>query len=670
MQMRATLLFAFCLFAASPAYAQTQITINPGASAPQIDNEAAAQQEIDTIPGNASVVDDSQWSNQRASTIKDVASYIPGVFDEPRDGAESDRLSIRGSGLADIFQGRGLLVMQDGIPITAADGEFEFPTIEPWLIRYAEVFPGANAMQFGSSTFGGALNFITPNGITDPGYDIRAEAGGYGTVHGQFSAGKSWENGDMFAAATGFMENGFRQQDEQDTSRFNGNAGWLVGNDFFNRVYISHTHSDAEIPGAITLADVDSDPRLANPLNLSKNYQRDLDITRIADKSAWVSGDDRFDSTVYYTYRELNNPVTTYEFQDSDDMGMRLLYTHTFDLNKWMLGLNSAYGDADEKRYADDAAIPGTHILNRMLYAETSEAYTEYEQHIWQQLYGIADLQESLAMRDIHQGFPYVASQNEEYAGFNPRIGLRYDLTQATQLYTNLSRSFEPPTWNELSGGNSPGFNLLKAQRSTTAETGVRAEYDGMHFAAAYYHAWVRDEFVDYYFPDGSTATINAARTEKDGVELGMNGDVKKNLFKNNDAVTLRVAYTFSKFNLDGDPVYNNNQIPGVPEHYIRAETLYRYGGFSAGPNVEWSPKPSPIDLANTLYAPAYAIYGLRASWESEDKNTSFYIEGRNIFNTNYVATYNVVPNASGQDGAYFYPGEGHALYAGMRLKL
>ena len=42
------------------------------------------------------------------------------------------------------------MVMQDGIPINMADGEFEFPVIDPWLIRYAEVFPGANALEYGS----------------------------------------------------------------------------------------------------------------------------------------------------------------------------------------------------------------------------------------------------------------------------------------------------------------------------------------------------------------------------------------------------------------------------------------------------------------------------------------------------------------------------------------
>jgi iron complex outermembrane receptor protein len=669
--LRGAVLLAFTLCCPDIALAEVKLDITaPPQQPPAIDNALQDQQSMQDIPGDVSFADSTQWSDERDENVKDVTDYIPGVFAQPRDGAESDRLSIRGSGLANIFQGSGLLVLQDGIPINMADGEFEFATIDPWLIQYAEVFPGANALQYGGSTFGGAIDFLTPTGATDPGYSIRGEAGSFDTYHGELSMGKTWQGGDLYAAATGFSQSGYRDQNDQDTSRFNANLGLQLSDNFTNRIYISHVHSDADIPGAVSLADIAQDPRQPNATNLDENYQRDLDITRVADKSAWQDGDNRIDTAVFYTYRMLDNPVTTYEFQNTNDMGVTAKYTHTFDLSKFMLGVDSYYGFGDETRYQDRDASPGALLINRNLSAVTNEAYAELDQHLAGKLYGILDVQGALDTRDVTQTFPYNAQQNERYGGFNPRIGLRYDYAFEKQLFANLSRSFEPPTWSDLVGNN-PGFTDLKAQRATTAEAGTRWVTGDIHWQAAYYHGWLHDELVNYRFADGDTATINAPRSKRDGVELGAQGDVWKNLWAQEDALSLRAAYTFSYFTLDHDPVFGNNIVPGVPEHYIRAELLYRHpSGISLGPNVEWSPTRSPVDLANTLYADSYALLGFRTFWQSSDDKLSIYLEGRNLLNTSYAATYNVVPDAEGHDGNYFYPGEGRAVYAGFKWKM
>ena len=357
----------------------------------------------------------------------------------------------------------------------------------------------------------------------------------------------------------------FASKNNQETSRFNANIGTDLSNEFTSRIYISHTHADAEIPGAISLAETENDPTKANTNNVSGDYQRNLDITRLGDKSVWEEGDDRIETTLFYTYRTLDNPVTTYEIQANNDVGMLAKYIHQYGQSQWLIGINNYYGDADEIRYHNIGGNEGSHILSRDLYASTSEAYGQVEQHLTGGLYGIASIQGSYSMRDIEQSYPTTATQDEHYAGYNPRIGLRYDINEQDQLFTNLSRSFEPPTWSELSGGNNPGFNDLKAQKATTAEIGGRGSYDNIHWEAAYYHAWVRNEFVNYEFTNGDTATINAPRTKKDGIELGLNGDAYKDIFTQDDSITLRAAYTLSHFTLDHDPLYGNNTLPGVP---------------------------------------------------------------------------------------------------------
>ena len=229
-----------CIFWTVQAQAQLKLTIHPQRPLTGIDKREAAASEVKRVAGNAQLVEEKAWANQRAQTVKDIVDYLPGVVAQPKNGAESQRLSIRGSGLAASFQGRGLLLLQDGIPINTADGEFEFPVIDPWLIRYAQVFPGANALAFGGSNFGGAINFVTPTGQTAEGLRLRGEYGSFDTAHALVSVGQKWKEGDLYAASSGFRQEGFRANNKQESARFNGNWGWQV-------------NEETEAPAGLTL---------------------------------------------------------------------------------------------------------------------------------------------------------------------------------------------------------------------------------------------------------------------------------------------------------------------------------------------------------------------------------------------------------------------------------
>ena len=635
-----------------------------------VDNEALTRQEAADTPGSATVIDRSQWTAQRASTIKEVTDFVPGVYAQPRNGAESQRLAIRGSGLANTFQGRGLLVLQDGVPINMADGEFEFPVIDPFLIDRAVILPGANALSEGASTLGGAINFITPNGYSGEGLGVRGEVGSFGTAHGLVSAGANKDGSDVFAAASTFHQGGFRDHNQQNAQRLNATAGWRPAPNLESRLTVSHTISRPQIPGAISRADIAENPKRANGRNIAGDYRRDVDITRLSNRTAWQDGRDRLETTLYYTYRTLDNPVTTYIREDNNDVGARLRFTRDTGTDKWITGLNVAYGAQDESRTANIGGDEGDSILDRNLYALTSEAYGQYEHALADRLYGIASMQVAYSTRDITEKTPVRDEQDRSFTGYNPRVGLRYDLDPQSQLFANVSRSFEPPTWAELSGGNDPGFNDLDAQTATTAEIGGRGRIMDIDLSAAIFNSWLSNEFVNYEFADGTSDTINADRSIHRGIELGLSGEPLRDLAVAGDGVQFRTAYTYSRFRLDDDPLYGDNRLPGMPDHYFRGELLYRHtSGVAIGPNIEWA-SSYPIDLTNSLSADDYRIFGARLLWRSADGQGDVFIEGRNLTDRHYVATTNIVPDANGTDGNFFYPGEGRSIFAGLRWRL
>src|SRR5437763_919837 len=72
------------------------------------------------------------------------------------------------------------------------------------------------------------------------------------------------------------------------------------------------------------------------------------------------------------------------------------------------------------------------------------------------------------------------------------------------------------------------------------------------------------------------------------------------------DRISLDQTYTLNDFHFEGDPVYHDNRIAGIPIHFYEAQLLYQKpSGFYAGPNLQCNLSRYPADHANTLFADA-----------------------------------------------------------------
>jgi iron complex outermembrane receptor protein len=135
----------------------------------------------------------------------------------------------------------------------------------------------------------------------------------------------------------------------------------------------------------------------------------------------------------------------------------------------------------------------------------------------------------------------------------------------------------------------------------------------------------------------------------------------------NPDRLWLQIAYTYNDFFFDNDPVFGNNQLPGAPPQYLRGELLYKHpNGFFFGPNIEWVPESYFVDSANTLKTEPYTLWGLRGGIDAGPY--SFYVEGRNLSNTTYIASASII-NVANPALALFEPGNGRAVFMGAKVK-
>ena len=691
-----TLTVALCCasaFAQENSLPTIVVTAEPSLTAPSLEQ---AGMKLAEVPGGASVVDAQNYKQGRAANLKDALDFAPGVYVQPRFGAEESRISIRGSGLQRTFHGRGLKLLQDGVPLNLADGGFDFQAVEPLATRYIEVYRGANALEFGATTLGGAINFVSATGHEAAPISARFETGSFDTYHAQLSSGAVSGPLDYYLSLSHFSTDGFREHSQQNTQRLFANVGCRLAPEWETRFYVTCVQSDSELPGAITKAQLESDPRQAqrNPYFaptdvVLSNWKRDFELLRLANKTTWQSGDQRLSLTSFWAHKDLDHPILFWIDQLSNDFGLDLRYENSSELlglrNEITVGMAPTWGYMQDNRFANNRGNRGKPLQPSPFGASapnaSSQSALNFDLYAQERLYFLPEWavvlgsQLSHASRDNNDEFPVSAnnpdnSDRQQWWGWSPKIGLLWEITQQSQAFMNVSRSFEPPSFGELVNATGGGLVELDAQRATTFELGTRGASGPLSWDMAFYHAWLDDELLQYELAPGFSQTINAGRTIHQGIEGALEIDLLKGLLqKDAGSLLLRQIYLWNDFRFDGDPVFGDNRLAGIPEHYFRTELLYEHPcGFYAGPNMEWSPKKYSVDFAQTLHADPYALLGFKIGWKSRS-GVSIFAEARNLTDKAYAATTNVIANAGGADSQQFYPGDGRAFYGGMEWK-
>jgi len=667
-----TLPAALLLFAV-PAAADTRVDEvevigNPSERSSTIADIDSARRELGRIAGGASIVDAESFRLGRVNTLQDVLGFTPGVLVQPRFGSEESRLSIRGSGLQRTFHLRGIKLLQDGVPLNLADGGGDFQAIDGLTARYVEVFRGANALQFGGTTLGGAVNFVSPMAGSIPPVQLRMEIGSFDYQRFQAAAAGASGQADGFIAFTHNAQTGYREQSEQGTQRIFGHAGWRFTDRLETRFFMNYTNTDSELPGNLTRAQLRSNPKQANAANVSGNQQRDFELLRLSNRTTWYIGEvSRIEFTSFYSYKDLYHPIFQLLEQTSDDFGGGIRLVDERDWggrrNIFVAGVNVHTGYVDDDRFVNLAGQRGNRTAQREQTAVNYEFFAEEQRYVSERVALVLGAQYTLAKRDVDDllipGDP-ARNFSLNYRGFSPKLGARYEFSENAQVFTNVSRSFEPPSFGELTGGQT--ITLVTDQTATTVEVGSRGSSERWRteWDVAYYYAWVDDELLSLNTPDGQPlGTVSADSTIHQGIEVGLVSQLGR--------AQLRQVYLWNDFRFDGDAAFGNNQLAGVPEHFYRADLRYDIGsGFHVGPGVEWVPRGYYVDHANTLKTDSYAIFGLRGDYRSDNGLTVF-IEGRNLFDKKYAATTGVIANANGADSAQFLPGDGASIYVGLQ---
>jgi iron complex outermembrane recepter protein len=680
-----TLLFTSTALMALPALAEdASYTLAPvvveateaGGGTLTVPDNVTARKEIERTAGAVAVVDAEDYKDTYSVNFEDTLAYQAGVYAQKRFGEEV-RVSMRGSGLSRGFHLRGITLLQDGIPFNLADGAGDFQEADSLATQRIEVYKGANALQYGSTTLGGAINMVSKTGISDTGDELRAEVGSFNTKRLHVQSGRAWGDSDVFLSLTGTDSNGFRTHDDQSNLKFNGNFGTALADDVETRFYLSGNVIDQELPGSVSKRTALSNPKAADPSAIRTDWKRDIRSVRLTNKTTFdMGGGDKVDAGAFVNVKDLFHPITPFVGvvdQESVDYGAFAQgsgeYTLSDHRNTYRVGLTTHAGDVRAKLFRNVGGSRGALIADADQSAQNATLYGENQFYVVPEWALVTGAQLGVSRRKVDDNLTPAESDSETYRSFNPKVGVLYEPNKDLQFFANVSKSHEPPTFSELTQGGTVGFTPVDAQKAWTAEVGSRGAYGIAAWDVSLYRAWIRDEMLQFTTGAGIPAsTFNAGDTVHQGAELGLDVALASDVFTHGDSLQWRGAYTFSDYNFNNDPQYNNNIIAGQPKHFLQAELRYDHsGGWYIAPNIELA-GDAEVDFANTLETSGYGVVGLGAGYDITS-NISLFVDGRNLLDKRYISTYSTLVNSTGNTDA-FYPADGRSVYGGVRIKL
>jgi len=697
------LVLALAAAGLAPAQAQdvkslTPITVSGDAQATPLNPGAAAERaRLDGVAGGTNLIEPQKEA--RLSTLKDALDYQPGlVVQEFFGGLDQPRLNIRGSGIQSNPVNRGVLLMQDGLPLNEADGSFIIGFLEPRNARLISVRRSANALSPAATTLGGEMDFQSLTGTS--GDVLGVEGGSFGRFGAR--AAKGFQSGalDGRLSITHDRYDGYRHHSGSERTSVQGNFG-VLGEGFENRTYLSYVDLDVDIPFVVTRAQMEYDPRQTNgegvavnaPFNQIDVDKRDPHRTsrqfRAANRTHW--GTEALNTTLGVYAQTIDDT-----FQDplSATVTEGMTYGAQWQLAgkyrsvDYRVALDWARSDMDRDLYTVDknTGRRKTHYGNYDLQAENRSALLGFAWHVTPQWSVVGDAKFTQAIRDARNRMGG-NTLDQDWNYVSPKLGLIWQPSQSQRFFVNLSRSNEAPTyWEIINGGTGPvslpnpindaagttGLSALKLQRADTIEIGG----DGVlgpgdyapRWSLALYHSDVRDELISVSTANGTAkGTYNyQGGTRHQGIELGLNGSLPAP--GAGAAFDYRMAYTFSDFRFKGGE-YAGNRIAGVPRHLLSAEVLYRIGGLRLGPNVRWMPTATETNHANTpdTAQDSYALLGFKVDYRI-GKHWRAYVQADNLTDETYASAF-VIRDTGTTAMPTFLPGNGRSITAGASYR-
>lgn len=624
--------------------------------------------------------------------LSESMTRIPGVTVLDRQNYAQDlQLSIRGFGSRSTFGIRGVRLIVDGIPATMPDGQGQASTISLGSAARIEVLRGPLAQLYGNAA-GGVVQAFTADGPQTPEAGFTLYGGSDGLLRYGLDAGGQSGRLNYIVDYSRFQTDGYRDHSAAERRHLNAKLRFDANDQ--TRVSLVANFFDqplSEDPLGLTRAQFEADPRQA----VSRAYEYDTGKVVSQNQAGVVlehklDADRGFTGRVYYGQRDLYNRLSIPIFVQNaptaaggivdlnrDYSGIGLQYNQRFRTGKGLLtttiGLDHDRMHERRRGYINNLGVQEAlkrdeddTVSNLDIYAQANWIINEH----WTAVAGLRSSHVRFRVDDhfIAPGNPDDSGE-VTFSAVNPVLGITRHFGESTNVYLNVGRGFETPTFTEIAysdTGSGPNLDI-RAAKSRHLELGLKTQpAPGHRVDVALFRIDTDDEIVVSSSSGGRSTYTNAGRTRRTGIEVAYTGALSRDWSTHVALSTLDAKFVDSFTSGGSTVVPAGNRLPGTAEQTVYAELAWHpvaIRGLSSAVELVHRGRIA-VDDINSDYAEAATTVNLRASLEQRvgTWRVREYARVNNVGAVRYAGS--VIVNDG--NGRFFEPAPGRTWMLGV----
>jgi len=278
----------------------TAITNAGSLTSPSIEQVEQIKKEV---PGGFTLQGLHSMNQGRVSSMDDLMQDAPGFVTLSENNVEVSKVFIRGSGVIQEDEPIGVQYLMDGLTLNQGDGEIIMEDFDVGTVKYAEIYRGANALQYGGLGLGGAVNFVPFTGYDAAPLTVRLECGSFGFVRSQLTSGGVDGAFDYFVSVSARAREGWRVHSDENTEMLFTDFGYRLTTNLENRFYAMVDQTRRQLPGALSFQQMEQNPSETQSGATAEDFQKNWYYFRLADKLAYKSGPEEASASVYWWHR-------------------------------------------------------------------------------------------------------------------------------------------------------------------------------------------------------------------------------------------------------------------------------------------------------------------------------------------------------------------------------
>jgi iron complex outermembrane receptor protein len=639
------------------------------------------------VAAPVSVTGQAQLNRFGNMSILPALNIIPGVSMEERSPG-SYRLNIRGSSLRSPFGVRDVKIYLNDIPLTDPGGNTYLNQLSFYNFNSIEIIKGPASSLYGAG-IGGAMLIHTLPDKWQPGISLDYTTGSFNTnsINANIKTGNAnYENSFNYSHQT---SDGYRRQAKMRRDIATWESLLKVNNKQTLHSYMSYSDLYYQTPGALTLAQYNTDPKQARPgsgsqpgavQNKAAIYQKIF----LAGFSNEYELNDHWHNTtsLYGTYADFINPgIRVYEYRKEPHFGGRSVFEFKRQIGKTSFQLD--FGTEAQKGFFNTSdygnqfgvadSLQSDDNLNNWQYMFFAQADFRLPEG-WTITGGVSLNKSSIQLVDLSSR--PATTQNRVFKNkFPPHIAVLKKINKNVSVYGSVAGGFSPPTVSEVLRTDGVFGTNLQPEDGMDYELGIKGTVlnTKLYFDISGFSFDLKNTIVQRIDINGVYYYVNAGSAKQNGIEAFASYQLVASPLQSINSARVWTSYAFHNFHYGNfkevDNDFSGNKLPGsAPNVVVAGLDMTSKTGCYLNITYNYADKIALND-ANSAFASSYNLLGARLGYKKDFNKkirAEIFVGADNLFD----AKYSLGNDINAAVGRYYNAAPGRNYFAGVAFRL